>query len=502
MIMKLMSPLFVFLSFLLPATVYVQASENEASNPLIKPDGSKVRTAAEWEEQRMYLKAMLAHYQYGHMPPTPKNVVVERISSKQVGNGEAIQSHINLLISRNGEEVLLRTVVFRPNKPGRFPIIIKNDEFLVNASEIPEEFVRRIYEGRRERIDEFVRFEAIKHRYVYCRFIRTDLALDERENRRRGVFPLYPEYDWGTIAAWAWGYQVVIDTIGQEDFIDTTKICATGHARGGKAVLCAGVFDERIMITAPHVSGPGGTGSWRFFDPNEYPWALAAVCERLPHFWVPRLYSFVGREQKMPFDAHFLKALIAPRVLLNTHARHDYSTNPFGTYLTHTAARNVFEFLGAKDNCLIHWRDGADHCQSKEDWIVLFDVCDRVFFGKDTSHRFNDNPFPARYTYDNLKDLNSEGITALHQAVEKGYGVVRELIDAGVPLNPVDLEGNTPLHYAARSEETGQDIVELLLSKGAEVNARNVEGHTPLDWAKQAKRNNIVDLLKKHGAKE
>ncbi|MBN2269421.1 MAG: ankyrin repeat domain-containing protein [Sedimentisphaerales bacterium] len=471
-------------------------------DPFVRADGSKAKTVAEWEEQRAYLKAMLAHYQYGHMPPTPKNVVVERISSRQVSNGEVKQSRINLIISRNGQEVLLRAVIFRPNKPGRFPIVIKNDEFLVDASEVPEQFVRRIYEGRRERIDEFVRSEAIKRGYVYCKFIRTDLAPDERENRHRGVFTLYPEYDWGTIAAWAWGYQVVIDAIGGEDFIDATKICATGHARGGKAALCAGVFDERVKITAPHVSGPGGTGSWRFFDPNQYPWALAAVSERLPHFWVPRLYFFVGHESRMPFDAHFPKALIAPRVLLNTHARHDYSTNPYGTYLTHLAAHPVYKLLGVEENCLVHWRDGEDHCQSKEDWIVLFEVCDRVFWGKPTTREFNNNPFPGRYKYETLSDLNVGGITALHHAVEKGYDVTEKLIDAGVPVNPVDLEGNTPLHYAARSEETGEGIVELLLSKGAKVNARNAKGQTPLDWAKQAKRSKIVALLKKHGAKE
>ncbi|MFC1652085.1 ankyrin repeat domain-containing protein [Planctomycetota bacterium] len=494
-----------------------QASENEAfafpdldslpehkglPDPLIRADGSGVRTAVEWQAHRKYLKAMLAHYQYGHMPPNPKNVVVERISSKQISNGEVTESRINLLISHNCQEVLLRAVVFRPNELGRFPMIIKNDEFLVSASEIPEQFVRRIYEGRRETIDEFVRSEAVKRGYVYCKFIRTDLAPDERDNRRRGVFPLYPEYDWGTIAAWAWGYRVVLDAIAREDFIDMKRICATGHARGGKAALCAGVFDERIMITAPHVSGPGGTGSWRFFHPNQYPWALAAVSERLPHFWVPRLYSFVGYEHKTPFDAHFLKALIAPRVLLNTHARHDYSTNPYGTYLTHLAAYPVFELLGAKENYLVHWRDGGDHCQSKEDWVVLFDVCDETFFGKQTAHMFNDNPFPGHYEYETLSDLNVGGITALHHTVEKGYSVTKTLLDAGVALNPVDLEGNSPLHYAARSQETGEGIVELLISRGANVNTRNAKGQTPLDWAKQAKRNNIVELLKKHGAKE
>jgi len=122
--------------------------------------------------------------------------------------------------------------------------------------------------------------------------------------------------------------------------------------------LCAGIYDERIAITAPHVSGPGGTGSWRFFDPNQRPYGLEAVKERHPYFWTPRLFSFVGHEDRLPFDGHSAKALIAPRVLLNTHTRKDYETNPYGTYLTHLAAQRVFDLLEAPDNCLIHWRDG------------------------------------------------------------------------------------------------------------------------------------------------
>ena len=45
----------------------------ELPDPFLKPDGTRVKTREEWPEQREYLKAMLAHYLYGEMPPAPEN---------------------------------------------------------------------------------------------------------------------------------------------------------------------------------------------------------------------------------------------------------------------------------------------------------------------------------------------------------------------------------------------------------------------------------------------
>ena len=58
-------------------------------DPFLKPDGSRVETKEDWEMQRQYIKAMLAHYQYGDMPPTPKNVVVKETLSEEIYDGIA-----------------------------------------------------------------------------------------------------------------------------------------------------------------------------------------------------------------------------------------------------------------------------------------------------------------------------------------------------------------------------------------------------------------------------
>ena len=478
----------------------------------VMSDGSRVRTEEDWDEQRRYLKAMLAHYQYGHMPPKPKDVTIQVRESTVIYGGEGIWTRFDIVVSRKGKDLRIRAGILRPNKEGQFPVIINNDEFLFHTSEVKKLLLRRIYdEGKCDEIEEFVRREAIRRGYVIFKFIRSDLAVDEKYlgtdislgqkgNERKGVSLMYPEYDWGTIAAWAWGYQIAIDILKQEPSIDPKKIVATGHARGGKAALCAGIYDERILVTAPHVSGDGGTGSWRFFDTKRDPEGLIRYkFFGGEYFWVPKLFLFTGREDRMPFDAHFAKALIAPRVLLNMCVREDYGANPYGTYLTHLAAQPVFDLLGVGHNCLIYWRNGNDHVQREEDWLVLFDVCDKVFFGKEISHNFNNNPFPDRYQFDVLMDLNSRGKTSLHWSVQRGrLDVVELLLSRGVEINVKNLYGETPLDLAVQNGEL--DIAKFLVEKGADINVTDNRGDTLLHRAAERNQKDLVVFLIDVGA--
>jgi len=45
-------------------------------------------------------------------------------------------------------------------------------------------------------------------------------------------------------------------------------------------------------------------------------------------------------------------------------------------------------------------------------------------------------------------------------------------------------------------------MVLLLIDNGADGNAKNGKGRTPIDSAKKRRRTEIVELLKKHGAKK
>lgn len=58
------------------------------------------------------------------------------------------------------------------------------------------------------------------------------------------------------------------------------------------------------------------------------------------------------------------------------------------------------------------------------------------------------------------------------------YECVDELLRLGSSSNPIDVSGNTPLHYAARNES--EKSVLSLISFGAILDAKNCHGDTSL----------------------
>ncbi len=358
---------------------------------------------SQWDEQKSYLKKMLAHYQYGQIPPKPSDFSIKNLSVDSTE--QWIEERFQIHLERNGEEAAFTTGVLRPLNSGRLPVIIKNDAHLFDLSDIQDSATLAKYQRRRrDTIQAFVNQELLQRGYAQCKFLRNELAPDRPHQRDVGIFRLYPEYDWGNIAAWAWAYQPIIDYLVEQKYVDADKIVVTGHSRGGKTALCAGIFDERIAITAPNSSGSGGTGSWRYFDPEQEPQVLRYHQDRFPYWWTDKLYQFVGSSQKLPFDAHTAKALIAPRAIINTHARQDYWANPYGTYLTYQAAQVIFDSLGVANHLAIHWRDGG-HNQNEEDWLALLDYCDYIFFDKVTSRQYNQSPYP-QYQYSDIAEYD------------------------------------------------------------------------------------------------
>ena len=355
-------------------------------DPFVKPDGTRVKSREEWPVQRQYLKAMLTHYLYGSAPPRPKEFGLERVESKPVF-ANAIQERYSITLRRKGKQATFHFELIRPAEQGRRPAIVKNCYVFFDDAGNKKG-------GMTVARDRFAAQEAAKRGYLLCKFNRREVAADHADNRSTGVFPLYPEYDWGTIAAWAWAQSLVIDALDRLEAADMERLVVTGHSRGGKTALCAGVYDDRIAITAPNSSGTGGTGSLRYFEKGQREQRLTYHKKRFPHWWIKRFFEFGDNEDRLPFDAHTAKALVAPRALVNAHARQDYWANPYGTELTYRAADRVFDWLGANGQQGIHWRNGG-HAQANEDWLALLDFADWKFFNKKPKRTFSTLTYPA-----------------------------------------------------------------------------------------------------------
>ncbi|MHC4510458.1 MAG: ankyrin repeat domain-containing protein [Planctomycetota bacterium] len=102
----------------------------------------------------------------------------------------------------------------------------------------------------------------------------------------------------------------------------------------------------------------------------------------------------------------------------------------------------------------------------------------------------------AKLLIANGADVNAGEWTPLQEAASHSKAMVELLLAKGADVNTGKW---TPLHSAVSGP---YEIVELLISKGANVNARDGFGQTPLFYAQHQGRTKIVELLRKHGAKE
>ena len=152
----------------------------------------------------------------------------------------------------------------------------------------------------------------MKHGYILVEFDRTEIVADQNVHTG-GLYDAYPNGDFGAVAGWAWGFHRVVDYLHTLPNVDARHIAATGHSRGGKAVLLAGAMDERIALTAPNDAGCMGTGCTRFIYSGE---TVPIILKNFPYWFSPHLAEFIGHEEQLPFDQHSMKALIAPRALL------------------------------------------------------------------------------------------------------------------------------------------------------------------------------------------
>lgn len=102
----------------------------------------------------------------------------------------------------------------------------------------------------------------------------------------------------------------------------------------------------------------------------------------------------------------------------------------------------------------------------------------------------------------NVNAAQDNGYTTLFIEIRNGHkDIVELLLTHGANVNVKEnWQGRTPLHEAAWGGK--EDMVELLVTKGADINARTNANLTALDLAKQNDHTEIVEFLRKHGAKE
>jgi hypothetical protein len=335
--------------------------------------GGRAATGPDWRRCRTELLDLVMDVEYGRLPPTPEGVRGEELIRHRIAGLEDA-SHVQYRLLC-GPEPRFRFMLdlLIPAGEGPFPVMLTGDACWRPAA------------------DEIAR-EGIRRRFVLAEFNRVEIAPDNRlHGRDAGLYRAWPDGRFGALTAWAWGYHRCVDFLSTLPGVDAAAIAAVGHSRGGKAALLAGATDERIALTGPNNSGCGGAGCFRRQGPKSE--TLADILRTFPFWFHPDLGACVGREDRLPFDQHAVKALVAPRALLTTEALGDLWANPTGTMQTHRAAREVYRFLGAEDRLGIRFREGP-HRHGLPDWSAQLDFAEWVFRDRRPGRRFDEDPFP------------------------------------------------------------------------------------------------------------
>ena len=220
-------------------------------------------------------------------------------------------------------------------------------------------------------------------------FNRTEIVPDRKDCRNHGqLYRTYPDGTFSALAAWAWGYARCVDALEQLGIADMNYIAFSGHSRGGKTALLAGVLDERAAIVNPNDAGAGGAGCYRVHmeaiteagkpDRSEQ---LSDLIKNFPFWFSKEMQAYTEKEEELPFDEHYLKALVAPRMLLETEAASDIWANPVGSVQTCMAAKEVYKLLGAEEKIRLYYRKG-EHAHKVEDMALLVRVLKQMQEGK------------------------------------------------------------------------------------------------------------------------
>lgn len=379
-------------------------SRAEMPDPLVSDDGSKVTTKDAWfARRRPELKAQFEHYMYGKAPETPFKVSaqVEREDAQALG-GKATLKEITLTIGFRGVPPI-HLLLITPNDRARPAPVFLGPNFFGNHMVVADPKValptgwvpprspgeknnRATEAGRGVQIETWAADTVTARGYALATFYCGDVAPDH-PGHEDGVFPHYPGYDWGAVAAWAWGLSRAVDYLVTDKEIDRTRIAVVGHSRLGKAAMLAGAFDDRFQVVIAHQAGCGGTAPSRGLVGE----SVTQINNRFPHWFNAAFKTFNGRTDRLPFDQNGLVALAAPRAVLFTNASDDVWANPAGQFQVLKAAEPIYLLLNAGGlaahkppatgtlaaGTLGYAVRPGKHSMTRDDWAFFLDFADK-----------------------------------------------------------------------------------------------------------------------------
>lgn len=354
-------------------------------------DGTTVTTAEEWmTKRRPEILELMQREEYGFRPDmsdveVKMNVVCERKGPK-ILSGRAVRKTVEVEAIRKDRHFIFTFDAFIPlNADGPVPAFVE----ICNRGMMT-------CDPAREQLSTFYPVETIISRGYACAAFRThEVAPDYEEGFVTGFHRLFPEFAkdrpddaWGTLTIWAWAASRVMDYFETEPLVDEKRVAVVGHSRGGKtSVLCA-ALDERFAMAVSSCSGCSGDAISR----GKTGESIGQILDRFPFWFCKNYQKYIGHEDEMPFDQHFMISLIAPRLVYTNTRTNDAWADPKSEYESLVQASPVWELFGKKgigqtemslpevalhEGCIGHHHKTGEHNMDDYDWDLYMDFADR-----------------------------------------------------------------------------------------------------------------------------
>ena len=330
------------------------------------PDAlGQARSARDWPARRQQILELYRTEVFGRSPgkPAAHQFTVESVDRSALV-GQAVRKLVTISF---GAGPRLHLLLYLPAERKRSPVFLglsfAGNQTVCSDPGIPlgEEWIRdpQTRQMVKRTAPESSRGSAasqwqlgliLEHGYGLATIYYGDIEPDFDGGLQYGVRPPFfhpgqtePAGDeWGAIGAWAWGLSRAMDYLESDPGVDAKHVAVFGHSRLGKTALWAGAQDARFALVISNESGEGGAAISR----RDFGERTKDLNTRFPHWFCANFRKYNDREDQMPFDSHFLLALIAPRPLYVASAEGDLWSDPRGEFLGAANASRVYELLG------------------------------------------------------------------------------------------------------------------------------------------------------------
>jgi len=370
-------------------------------------NGNPVERPEQWQDRKEEIRESLDEYMLGNWPPPPPKIAITYLESEtehhELYDVQKVQlcfapsiKAVEYAQQNNGcsrgyfqdqhfKTALLNVKLFFPKRNGPLPAIITLGPREMNTSSSLDMSTE----------------EMLKRGYMVCQFNRYDADF---------IAGVYVDFECNQLEWWAYAAGRCVDLLYSLENVDKSKIAIFGHSRSGKTAMLAAVMDERInaVINSHPGTGAGTYNLWRYSGEKFGGETLEVSTRQFPYWNNPRMRFFMGRENKLPFDSHFLAALVAPRPCMLGSGARDNVGEVWGDQQCYQAVKEVYKLLGVEQK-LGFYVSPAGHTRTPHMMNEYHDWLDIQLGIKSGS--YNEKLYYT-YSFEDWKKITGEEIVA------------------------------------------------------------------------------------------